>query len=117
MTGRTQLKGAFPGCKWCHGSGCMCCDRERERAIQRAHEPILSFTHAELDDPTMGPLIKNAIGAEALQKAFGSGGGGMQEVEFNCAVASLVQLMRKCRSGATEDSEEEPQGQRELQGY
>ena len=105
---RTQLKGAFAGCKWCHGSGCMCCDSEREKAIQRAQQPILSFTHDELDDPTMGPLIKNAIGAEALQKAFGPGGGGMQEVEFNCAVASLVQLMRKGGSEATEGEAEEP---------
>ncbi len=105
--GRTQLKGAFIGCTWCHGSGCICCDSEREKAFQRSKQPILSFTHEELEDPTMGPLIKDAIGADALQRAFGPDGGGVEEVKFNCAVASLEQLMRKRGSEAAESEAEE----------
>ena len=101
--GRTRLKGAFIGCSWCYGNGCMCCDSEREKAIERSRQPILSFTHEELDDPSLGPLIKDAIGADALQEAFGPGGGGIAEVEFNCAVASLVQALRKRNAQADEE--------------
>ena len=91
----TQLKGAFAGCTWCHGKGCLCCDREREKAYQRSRKPILSVTHEELADPTLGPLIKNTIGADAMQKAFGPDGGGVGEINSNCAVVSLVQALRK----------------------
>ncbi len=105
--GKTRMKGAFPGCTWCHGNGCMCCDSEREKAYQRSREPILSVTHKELDDPTLGPLIKDAIGAEALQKAFGPDGGGIDDVKFNCAVVSLVQLMRKHNGEAADGDVEE----------
>ncbi|NQU22698.1 MAG: hypothetical protein HQ567_15585 [Candidatus Nealsonbacteria bacterium] len=95
---RPRLKGAFAGCKWCHGSGCLQCDIEREKAFEARCQPILSVTHEEMRDPTLGPLIKDAIGADALVHAFGPDGGGMAEVEENCAVVSLLQTMRKAFS-------------------
>lgn len=106
-TGRTQLKGGFAGCTWCHGRGCMCCDNERQRAIERAQQPILSFTCDELEDPGLGPLIKDAIGADALRKAFGPEGGGVAEIEFKCAIVSLVQAMRKRGKDAGEGDAED----------
>jgi len=102
----TRLKGAFPDCKWCHGNGCICCDDEREKAFERSQKPILTFTHEELDDPSLGPLIKDAIGADALQKAFSPGGGGMQEVKRNCAITSLVQTLRKSGNDVSKEDVE-----------
>ena len=40
MSYMNEFKGAFEGCNWCHGRGCMMCDREREAAIKAAMEPI-----------------------------------------------------------------------------
>ncbi len=105
--GKARLKGAFAGCKWCHGNGCMCCDAEREKAFERSQQPILSVTHEELNDPTLGPMIKDAIGADAIQEAFGPGGGGVKEIEYNCAVVSFLQAMRKRGSGQTVRQEEQ----------
>ncbi len=99
--GKIRLKGAFAGCGWCQGNGCMCCDAEREKAFERSKQPILSVTHEELNDPTLGPMIKDAIGADAIQEAFGPGGGGMGEIKFNCAVVSFLQAMRKRGSDET----------------
>lgn len=89
------LKGAFHSCRWCGGTGCLQCDIERAKAIEAAKEPILTFKHEDLDDPTLGPLIRRAIGGDALVKAFGPGGGGMREIEGNCALASLVKALRE----------------------
>ena len=106
--GDVRLKGAFAGCKWCHGSGCLCCAGEREKALQEFQQPILSVTHEELRDPTLGPLIKDAIGVDALRKAFGPGGGGSDEIRYHCAVVSLVQALRKCDSRTAEGDSNEP---------
>lgn len=100
-----QLKGAFSGCNWCGGNGCLQCDDERRKAEERAMQPILTFKREDLDDPTLGPRIKDAIGAQALRKAFGPDGGGIAEVERNCAIVSLVQVVRKTMQ-ESEQSEE-----------
>lgn len=110
MIGDTQLKGAFLGCKWCSGSGCLCCDEEREKAFERSQQPILTVTHEELKDPSLGPLIKDTIGADAIQKAFRPGGGGIEEVKYNCAILSLVQAMRKSSDAAKAADTEEDEG-------
>jgi len=41
-----------------------------------------------------------------LQKAFGPGGGGMQEVKRNCAITSLVQTLRKSGSDVSKEEVE-----------
>ncbi len=106
---RPQLKGAFAGCSWCYGRGCLQCDIEREKAIEARQQPILSVTFEEMDDPTLGPLIKDAIGREAIERAFGPGGDGIAEVERNCAMVSLVQAIRKSTktSSSSGDGEED----------
>ena len=106
---RPQLKGAFAGCSWCYGRGCLQCDIEREKAIEARQQPILSVTFEEMDDPTLRPMIKDAIGREAIERAFGPGGGGLAEVEGNCAMVSLVQAIRKSteKSDSPGDGEED----------
>ena len=99
---RPRLKGAYPGCSWCGGNGCIQCDAEREKAMERRRQPILTVTYEEMNDPSLGPLIRDAIGREALEHAFGLDGGGVAEIEENCAIVSLLQAMR----GATLQSEE-----------
>ena len=93
-----RLKGAFPGCSWCGGNGCLQCDEERRKAQELAMQPILSFKLEESEDPTLGPMIRDAIGAEALQRAFAPGGGGIAEIQRNCALASLVQLLHRANT-------------------
>ena len=98
---RQQLKGAFPHCQWCGGSGCMCCDEERRKHEQRLYQPI--FT-AEINDPEDMAALQRVAGREALERAFGQNGGGMAEIEFNAAVESLLQALRRNASvPATEE--------------
>ena len=87
----------FDGCKWCGGQGCNQCLIERRKleaeieAAQLNPQPI--FT-ADINNSDDMELLKDNFGAEALARAFGPGGGGMEEIETNAAVASLVQTLR-----------------------
>jgi len=92
---RQQLKGAFPHCQWCGGFGCMCCDEERRKFEERRSQPIFM---ADRNDPADMEALRRVAGREALERAFGPGGGGVDEVEYNAAVESLLQAMRKARS-------------------
>jgi len=87
-----RLKGAFPGCTWCGGNGCMGCDEERKKAEDRARQPI--FT-ADRNDPEDMKLLKEYFGADALNRAFGPGGGGMDEIHENALIATIRQTLRK----------------------
>ena len=69
---RQQLKGAFPHCQWCGGYGCMCCDEERRKHEERRSQPI--FT-ADRSDPADMEALRRVAGREALERAFGPGGG------------------------------------------
>lgn len=101
----TQYKGAFGGCSWCRGSGCNQCSHERRKHQERIKaqlenpQPIFS---ADVNDPDDMRLLKNFLGREALEHAFGPDGDGIDEIERNAAVASLCQAIRKQK---TEDDE------------
>lgn len=92
---RQQLKGAFPHCQWCGGFGCMCCDEERRKYEERRSQPIFTADVSDLADME---ALRRVAGREALERAFGPGGGGIDEVEYNAAVESLLQAMRKSRT-------------------
>jgi hypothetical protein len=83
-------------CKWCHGRGCTFCPTERAKweaaEEKRRMEPILT---ARFDDPQEMEEFKQVMGREAIEKAFGPGGGGVQEIERNAAIVSLTRLLRK----------------------
>lgn len=89
---RTQLKGAFAQCKWCHGSGCMGCDEERRKYEERRSKPIFS---ADRSDPNDMDALKRVFSREALEHAFGPDGEGMAEIERNAALESVLQSLRK----------------------
>jgi len=99
---RQQLKGAFPYCKWCDGFGCMACDEERREYEERKSKPIFS---ADRNDPDDMAALRRVVGREALKRAFGEGGGGAAEVEYNAAVESLLQALRKGRTSGAETPE------------
>ena len=103
---RPLLKGAFAGCKWCNGNGCMGCDEERRKFEERQSKPI--FT-ANRNDPQDMEALKRVIGREAIEHAFGPEGGGMIEVQRNAAVESLLQALRK-QSAASTDETTKPLG-------
>ena len=73
----------YSRCKWCHGKGCLHCEPEAKKdsrdQFPNGPEPIATFKIPE----EMG-LAREAIGREALEKAFGDGGGGVQEIIDNC---------------------------------
>ena len=92
MNRNYQLKGAFHGCTWCEGRGCMMCDSERKKAEERARQPI--FT-ADRNDPQDMALFAEYFGADALARAFGPGGGGMDEIRQNALIANIRQTLRK----------------------
>jgi hypothetical protein len=101
---RQQMKGAFPYCKWCGGNGCMCCDEERRKYEERMSQPI--FT-ADVNDPDDMAALRRVVGREALERAFSPGGGGVGEIEFNAAVESVLQALRKARSKGDSPVQEE----------
>lgn len=76
-------RSVYRDCKWCKGSGCIYCASEADKAYKAAFPdgpvPIASFTIDEF------PSAKEAIGIDALQKAFGKDGGGIEEITENVA--------------------------------
>jgi hypothetical protein len=99
----TKLKGAFPGCNWCGGNGCLGCDEERRKAEERAMKPI--FT-ADRNDPKDMEALARIAHADVLREAFGTGGGGMAEINRIAAIESLKQLLRKSRKPLDDAPEE-----------
>jgi hypothetical protein len=102
---RPRLKGAFPYCKWCGGNGCILCDEERRKHEERRMQPIST---ARTDDPEDMAALRSLLGREALERAFAPGGGGIAEIEYNAAVASLLQALRKANTPSQSPAEAEP---------
>ncbi len=98
-----QLKGAFPYCKWCGGSGCMGCDEERRKYEEQRAKPIFSADRDNSDDME---ALRRVVGREALGHAFGPDGGGIAEVEYNAAVELLLQAHRKSQHKAGESEQD-----------
>ena len=69
----------------------MACDEEREKYQARQMQPI--FT-ARRDNPEDMEALKRVFGKDALESAFGPGGGGMAEIEEHAAIESLKQALR-----------------------
>lgn len=59
-------------------------------------ELIVGF---RIDEPDDMELAVKAIGASALEKAFGPGGGGAEEIINNCHEVKLQQILRHAVSG------------------
>jgi len=82
-------------CKWCRGNGCIFCHDEAEKEYQRQFpdgpKPIATF---KTDDPADMERAKRAIGGDAIAKAFGPGGGGVEEIIHNCEEAAKEQERR-----------------------
>lgn len=76
-------RSVYRDCRWCGGRGCIYCESEANKAYKAdfpdGPQPIATFTIDEL------PSAKDAIGAEAMAKAFGPGGRGVQEIIENIA--------------------------------
>ncbi len=88
---------AFADCKWCHGKGCNQCHIERAKVAEKL--PGLIATFSTEDIAKYPDIVKQAIGKDALVKAFGPDGGGVHEVAVNSAVAELLLLMRNREDG------------------
>lgn len=77
-----DARGAYRDCRWCHGNGCLQCkaelDKEYKRQFPDGPQPIAIFKTPE----EIGK-VKAAIGREAIEKAFGPGGGGVAEIIEN----------------------------------
>ena len=75
------VPGKYRDCRFCGGRGCPGCDAEADRDYKRAFpngpQPIATF---KLDDADDMAKAKQCIGREAIEKAFGEGGGGMTEL-------------------------------------
>lgn len=97
-------KGAYADCKWCHGRGCLQCDVERQKDAEKYREQLENpqpiFT-ADLDNPDDVALLNQFLGAAALDHAFSALGGGVQEIERNAAIASLLQKLHANQSEET----------------
>ena len=84
----------YDKCRWCRGRGCLYCQEERRRDQE---EPELLFT-VDPNDPEDMRQLAETFGRQALERAFREGDG-MVEIERNAALASLMQMIRKRKSG------------------
>ena len=79
-----EQRGIYRDCKWCGGTGCLACPAEAEKAYKEEFpdgpKPIATFN---TNDPAEMKMANEAIGAKALDKAFGPGGKGMAEIFEN----------------------------------
>jgi len=95
---------AYRNCKFCHGRGCLACDQQREKDMKAAMEPIFE---ADPNDPSDMELLKNAMGAEAIEKAARTAEQNKtslaHELTYNLAVASFLQAMRRRTSTDDDD--------------
>jgi len=80
----------------------MGCDEERRKYEERRAKPIFS---ADRNDPDDMDALRRVVGREAIEHAFGPDGGGIAEVEYNAAVESLLQVLRKSRRTSEETTE------------
>lgn len=78
----------YRDCKWCGGRGCLSCPAEAEKAYQAAFpdgpKPLATF---DLSTPEGAAAAREAIGIEAVRRAFGPDGRGVDEIAENCARA------------------------------
>lgn len=90
---RVPVQRNYVHCDWCNGRGCTACftaRRQREKELEEEYnrqfpngpEPI--FT-ARLDHPEEMEAMKRVAGREAIEKAFGPGGRGVEEIKENAA--------------------------------
>jgi len=84
--------GIYRDCRFCGGKGCMACPGEADRAYKREYpdgpQPIDTF---KLDNPEDMERLRNQFGIEAMEKAFGPDGGGLEELlEANPYIAAGV---------------------------
>jgi hypothetical protein len=81
-----ERRSVYRDCRWCHGRGCLACEAEANAEYKRQFpdgpKPIATFC---LDNPGDVAALKKVFSREALQKAFGEGGGGMDEIAENLA--------------------------------
>lgn len=88
-------------CDWCKGKGCIACaakrralDEEYKRQFPNGLQPI--FT-AHFDNPEEMASLKKVLHREVLEREFGPGGGGIEEIERLAAVENerLAKLKEK----------------------
>ena len=77
-------------CKYCGGRGCLYCPEPPKPDGM----PGLLATFRR-DEPADMELARQTIGGPALEKAFGPGGGGIEEIINNCRGAGLIQAIRR----------------------
>lgn len=82
------VRRVYRDCRFCNGRGCVACEGEAERAYKLAFpdgpKPVATF-----ETTPEGLRFANVtIGAEAIDKAFGPGGGGVAEILHNCRKAA-----------------------------
>lgn len=81
-----EQRSVYRDCRWCQGRGCLYCKSEAEKAYKSAFpdgpRPIATF---DISTPEGLEAAKASIGADAIRKAFGPGGGGVQEIIDNAA--------------------------------
>lgn len=77
---------SFIRCRFCHGRGCLACEGERQK-WEAAHplpdKPILKVTYDQLENDPAAQELLMVFHADAMTKAFGPGGRGMEEILEN----------------------------------
>lgn len=72
-------------CRWCSGAGCLYCESEARKAYKAEFpdgpRPFATFPNT----PEGLAAAREVIGREAIEKAFGPGGGGIAEIIQNAA--------------------------------
>lgn len=79
------VHGVYRDCRWCGGDGCLACEAEAAKAYKAEFPdgpvPVATFPNT----PEGMRAANEAVGAAAITKAFGEGGGGLAEILGNIA--------------------------------
>lgn len=78
----------YRDCRFCGGKGCLACpgeaDKDYRASFPDGPRPTAVF---KINDPEDMEIARETIGRKALEKAFGPGGGGVEEIIENLVKA------------------------------
>lgn len=89
------MPGLRSWCRWCRGGGCVACPPPPEPRADPESGLLLAVDADPTNDPEGWRVLREALGKEAVDRAFAPGGGGVDELRRSIAVLRLVAALER----------------------